>query len=89
MFFVITAPWLFHFGLIDNMNEMNNSKFSLSTREQPSCPLSYDLFQSHYQASVKYFRLLTHLKTNERQFAARLKLSYLIENDLDIMQTKI
>ena len=45
--------------------------------------------QSAYQASVEYFRLVRHLKTNERQFAAQLNFSHLLENDLKIMQTEI
>ena len=46
------------------------------------CLFGYNLLWSHYQGSLKHFRLVRHLKPNERQFAAEVKFLHLLENDL-------
>ena len=46
------------------------------------CPFGHNLLWSHHQGSLKHFRLVRHLKANERQFAAEVKFLHLKENDL-------
>ena len=46
------------------------------------CPFGHNLLWSHYQGSLKHFRLVRHLKPNERQFVAEVKFLDLLENDL-------